>query len=319
MKVTKNELPEREIELTVELIDEDLNPFMERAYQKVGQQAKIDGFRKGKVPKSILNSYFGVEYIKNEAFNLGMPSIVQEAIVDNANESVGRPLVNIVSEDPLTLKINIGLEPKVTLDAYTEIRVPKESVTIPEEQIEAVITDLRWANSNWIPMERAVQNDDQITIDLIAKVGDKEVANQQDVIYLVTEHNNRPVEGFHAYLLDMVVNDTKTFTIPFPEEYEDKEVAGKECEFTVTLKDVKAKDLAELDDEFAKGIGDGFDSVDALREQIKNNLFENANTTAQREYENKILEELKNRATLEVSPILIDQETQAIIDNQAET
>ena len=195
LKVTKNELPEREIELTVELIDEDLNPFMDRAYQKVGQQAKIDGFRKGKVPKSILNSYFGVEYIKNEAFNLGMPSIVQEAIVDNANESVGRPLVNIVSEDPLTLKINIGLEPKVTLDAYTEIRVPKESVIISEEQIEAVITDLRWANSNWVPMERAVENDDQITIDLIAKVGDKEVANQQDVIYLVTEHNNRPVEG----------------------------------------------------------------------------------------------------------------------------
>ena len=143
LKVTRNELPEREIELTVELIDDDLDPFMDRAYQKVGQQAKIDGFRKGKVPKSILNSYFGVEYIKNEAFNIGMPSIVQNAIVDNADESVGRPLVNIVSEDPLTLKINIGLEPKVTLDAYREIRVPKEPVTIPEEQIEAVITDLR--------------------------------------------------------------------------------------------------------------------------------------------------------------------------------
>ena len=248
-----------------------------------------------------------------------MPSIVQNAIVDNADESVGRPLVNIVSEDPLTLKINIGLEPKVTLDAYREIRVPKEPVTIPEEQIEAVITDLRWANSNWVPMERPVANDDQITIDLIAKVEDKEVANQTDVVYLVTEHNNRPVEGFHAYLLDMVLNDTKTFTIPFPEEYEDKEVAGKECEFTVTLKDVKAKDLAELDDEFAKGIGDGFETVAELREQIKNNLFENANTTAQREYENKILEELKNRSTLEASQILIDQETQAIIDNQAET
>ena len=121
-------------------------------------------------------------------------------------------------------------------------------------------------------MERPVANDDQITIDLIAKVEDKEVANQTDVVYLVTEHNNRPVEGFHAYLLDMVLNDTKTFTIPFPEEYEDKEVAGKECEFTVTLKDVKAKDLAELDDEFAKGIGDGFDSVEALREQIKNTM-----------------------------------------------
>lgn len=319
LKVTRNELPEREIELTVELIDDDLDPFMDRAYQKVGQQAKIDGFRKGKVPKSILNSYFGVEYIKNEAFNIGMPSIVQNAIVDNADESVGRPLVNIVSEDPLTLKINIGLEPKVTLDAYREIRVPKEPVTIPEEQIEAVITDLRWANSNWVPMERPVANDDQITIDLIAKVEDKEVANQTDVVYLVTEHNNRPVEGFHAYLLDMVLNDTKTFTIPFPEEYEDKEVAGKECEFTVTLKDVKAKDLAELDDEFAKGIGDGFETVAELREQIKNNLFENANTTAQREYENKILEELKNRSTLEASQILIDQETQAIIDNQAET
>ncbi len=319
LKVTRNELPEREIELTVELIDDDLDPFMDRAYQKIGQQAKIDGFRKGKVPKSILNSYFGVEYIKNEAFNIGMPSIVQDAIVDNADESVGRPLVNIVSEDPLTLKINIGLEPKVTLDAYREIRVPKEPVAIPEEQIEAVITDLRWANSNWVPMERPVANDDQITIDLIAKVEDKEVANQTDVVYLVTEHNNRPVEGFHAYLLDMALNETKTFTIPFPEEYEDKEVAGKDCEFTVTLKDVKAKDLAELDDDFAKGVGDGFESVAALREQIKNNLFENANTTAQREYENKILEELKNRATLEVSPILVDQETQAIIDNQAET
>ena len=102
LKVTRNELPEREIELTVELIDDDLDPFMDRAYQKVGQQAKIDGFRKGKVPKSILNSYFGVEYIKNEAFNIGMPSIVQNAIVDNADESVGRPLVNIVSADPLT-------------------------------------------------------------------------------------------------------------------------------------------------------------------------------------------------------------------------
>ena len=86
----------------------------------------------------------------------------------------------------------------------------------------------------------------------------------------------------------IVPRNTKTFTIPFPEEYEDKEVAGKECEFTVTLKDVKAKDLAELDDEFAKGIGDGFETVAELREQIKNNLFENANTTAQREYENKI-------------------------------
>ena len=318
LKVTRNELPERELELTVELIDEDLNPFMGRAYQKIGQQAKIDGFRKGKIPQSILNSYFGIDYIKNEALNIGIPTIVQDAIINNADEGVGRPIVNIVSEDPITLKINISLEPKVTLNAYTEIRVAKEPVLIPDEQIEAVVTDLRWANSNWIPMERPVKDDDQIIIDLVAKVEEKEVANQKDVVYLVTEHNNRPVEGFHLYLLNMELNDTKTFSITFPEEYEDKEVSGKDCEFTVTLKDVKAKELAELDDEFVKGIGDGFETVVEFREQIKNNLFENASTTAQREYENKILEELKNRSTLEVSSLLIDQETQLIIDNQSE-
>ena len=165
LKVTRNELPERELELTVELIDEDLNPFMGRAYQKIGQQAKIDGFRKGKIPQSILNSYFGIDYIKNEALNIGIPTIVQDAIINNADEGVGRPIVNIVSEDPITLKINISLEPKVTLNAYTEIRVAKEPVLIPDEQIEAVVTDLRWANSNWIPMERPVKDDNQIILD----------------------------------------------------------------------------------------------------------------------------------------------------------
>ncbi|MEE8443174.1 MAG: trigger factor [Dehalococcoidia bacterium] len=319
MKITKEDLPQREVQLNIEVEEEDLEPYMEQAYRKRVQRVNIPGFRKGKAPRAIMERFIGREALQEDAVDLLVPKMVEQAVTKEEIEQGGVPSVEVVQEkpeDPLVLKATVPLMPEVTLDAYRDIRVQKEAVEVDEEQVVKILEQLRWDVAPWEPVERAVALKDQVTMDLRAEVGGREVAKQKGVEYFAAEDNPNPVPGFVGKLVGIEPGEAKEFTILVPGDHEDRTLAGQECKFNVTVQQVREKLLGELNDEFAKGVGEGYDSLDALRDNIRDDIRNRQEMVVRRKHEQSIVEELVTRTSIEMSPLLVEHEIEHLLADE---
>ena len=316
MKVTKEDLPEREVILTIELESEDLEPYLERAYRQVVQRTNIPGFRKGKAPRAIVARFVGPDVLQGEALDFLLPEAVNRAVEEENLEPGGRPSVEVVEEDPVILKATVPLLPLVKLDDYRAIRVDEESIEITKEQVQEVLEQLRRDQAPWEPADRAVVSGDQVVMDVRGELEDREILNQTGAVYLVVEENPNPVPGFAKELIGLMGGQEKEFSLTIPEENEDKELAGQQCTFHVVAREIKEKRLADLDDEFARGVGEGYDNLEALREKVRSDLQAQASQAARLRYEDKVVQEVLDRATVEASPLLVEHEIDHLLADE---
>lgn len=319
MKVTAEELPKREVLLNIEMDDEELDPYMERAFRRAAQQLNIPGFRKGKAPRVVVEPYVGRETLVDDALEILMPEALEKAVAQENLEQGGIPHVEIVTKEPVVFKATVPLMPKVILDAYREIRHPRESVSVSEEQLKETLVHLQWELAPWEPAERPVALEDRVTLDVRAVVDGREVTNQKGVIYMALADNPNPVAGFAQELVGMEQGQTKEFSITFPEGYEDAALVGQDCSFSVAVHEVKEKKLSDLDDEFAKGVGQGFDTLDALREDISSGIRTQEEEAARRRYEDAVIEQLAGRTTIELSDLIVDHEVEHLLFDEQES
>ena len=318
MKITREDLPKREVLLNIEVEPEDLAPYMQRAYQRVVQRVNIPGFRKGKAPRAVLERFVGHEALLDEAVDFLVPELVERAVQQEQIEQGGIPSVEVVQKDPITLKATVPLAPSVVLDAYRDIRIESEAVEVAEDEVETTLQRMRSELAPWEPVERAVAEGDQATLDVRAMVGNREVANQKSVVYSVSLDNPNPVPGFAQALIGAQAAARKEFTLPVPDDYADRKLAGGECLFQVVVHQVKEKRLAELNDEFAKGVADGYDTLEALREQIRSDIRAQKERDVRIRYQEKVVEELVARTKLELSPLLVEHEAAHLLADEQE-
>ena len=318
MKVGKEALPQREVVLNIEVEDGDLSPYLERAYQRLVQRANIPGFRKGKAPRAVVERFVGRDALVNEAMDFMVPELVDKAIAQEQVEQGDTPHVDVTQTEPIVLKATVPLVPTVVLDAYRDIRVTPEPVEVSEEHLGHILEDLRWAQASWEPVERPVAVGDQVTMDVRGTVGGKEATNQKSVVYLASEENPSPVPGFAQALAGAAPAGMTEFTLTLHEDYPDRRLAGQECMFQVTVHEVKEKRLSELDDEFAKGVGDGYDSLEALTAKIREDLLTRAQQAADSRYQDAVTEELVKRATLDISPLVVEHEVEHLLHDEQE-
>ena len=316
MKVTKEDLPQREVLLNIEVEEEDMGPYMDRAYRRVVQRVNIPGFRKGKAPRAVVENHVGHETLLDEAVDFLVPEVVEQAIAQEKLVQGGVPSVEVVQTDPVVLKATVPLVPDVVLDAYRDIRVPTETVDVTDEQVQEVLERLRWELAPWEPVDRTVSLDDQVTLDVRAEVGGREVTNQKGIVYLATEDNPSPVPGFAQALVGMEPGKSNEFTVNIPEDHQDRRLAGQECAFQVFVHQVKEKRPPELNDEFAKGVGDGYDTLEALKENVGNDIRTREEQVARRRYEDSVVDELVARTTLELSPLLVEHEIEHLLRDE---
>ncbi|MBF8299355.1 MAG: tig [Dehalococcoidia bacterium] len=316
MKVTVEQLPQRQVVLSIEAEPAEYEEGKHHAYQHIVANARVPGFRKGKAPMAMVERYTGKAAFLEETIQHLIPELTGKAIDDQKLEVVGSPNIEIVTTEPVVWKATVDLLPEVDLGSYKELRVPEEPVDATEDEIAASIEELRRNLAPWEPVLRPAQLGDLVTLDQVATEGGRVVGEDKDTQFEMVGGSNRPGPGFPEQLVGLSAGDSKEFDLVFPGEDSRREVAGKTVHFSVTIKDVKAKNLPTLDDEFAKSVGDDFDTFPQLRQRVQEQVVSAKQREARTALENRAVQALIDGASLAYSPGMVNHEAAHILEDQ---
>ena len=312
MQVTRELDSSTEVTLNISMDSEDEEPFINRSYRRLAGRVKIPGFRPGKAPRSIVESHLGRATLLQEALEFMIPESLDQVLREHEIRAFAEPQLEVLDLEPVSFKAVVPLEPEVDLGEFRSIQVSAPPVEIGEEDVTKVLEGLQYESAPWEPAERQVVFGDLVTINVKGTIAGEGAIDDEGVDYIPQLDNELPLKGFSVYLEGMTEGQEKDFTLAVPEEYPQESYAGKDCHFHVEVVAVKEKRLPELDDEFAKGVRDGFESMDALTEHIRQRLTDDGEATAQREIERTVLEEVKKQATIQASEIIYQREVDSI-------
>ncbi len=312
MKVTRDNASPIEVTLSVELATEDENPFIERSYRRVVSRLNIPGFRRGRAPRHIVESMMGRTALLQEALEFMVPETLDKVLQDEEVSAFGEPSIEVTELEPVSFTATVPLEPTVDLAGYRDIRVETEPVEVTDEEVDGVLDRVRDEQAIWEPVERAAEYGDRLNLDVLGTMDEETVVEDEDVEYIPNEENVLPFPGFAPNLVGLSEDDESEFTVTVPEDYPREQYAGKDIQFKVSVLSVKEKALPELDDEFAKSVGDGFDDLEALRDSIRESLTSQAESAARNDLEQKSLEALCDVAVVNASPLLFERELEAM-------
>ena len=318
MKVSTEKIPDSQILMTIEVEQERLDEARKKALRKLSPRAKVPGFRPGKAPANLVQQYFGDERILDEALDDLVPDIYREAVeADESIDPVARPRLVIETTDPLVVKATIPVRPTVELNDYTAVRVPIEEVTVDEARVDATLLTPRRRGATVWPAERGIQWRDVTLMHVEGAVGDESLIEPQEAEVQFTEERDVLFPGFEEAVLGTAKGEEVEFDIDVPEAITDERFAGKQVHFKVQIIEVKEEVLPELDEEFTKAIGEGFDSVEALRDRIRADIQKHEEEQRDNRYHDAILNDLTERATLEFPPVMLEVEIDRLLHDQA--
>ncbi len=318
MKVTTEERPQQEALLNIELEPDDVETYLERSYRKTVKRLNVPGFRKGKAPRRIIEQLYGREYLLNEALDFMLPEATNRALEESSLEVAGVPSIKLEQLDPPSFTATIPLTPKVDLGNYLSLRIPKERTRISKEQVANVVEQLRLDMAPWEPIDGSVAYGDLLNITVRGWAGEEEILSSERADYVVRERSRLPVLGFAEALVGAKSDQRLEFTIEVPEDEDNPQVAGKSCGFEVTVHDVKRKSLPPLDDEFAKGVGEGYETLAALRSKVEEDLTRQEEQASEARYQEQMLDAVLRNATIDFSPLLVDHEVEHQLHDHAE-
>jgi len=314
--VTQEGTVDHQTTLTIELDAQEEEKHLDRAYRKLVPRLDVPGFRKGKAPRRIVEQFMGREALLHEALDDMIPEVTGEAVEEEGLDVGDMPQVEVVDHDPVIIKAIVPLVPKVDLGDYRTLRVEQDPVEVEDEQIDRVVEQMRADSTPWSPVERPSKYGDMVTLNFHAYVEDELAGDQHDVNYILQEGNTAPVPGFAEAVLGVGPAEEKEFTISLPEEYQDTSVAGKDVRFEVTVSEIKAKELPELDDEFAKG--EGHDSMEALLQHVRGDIEVQAQRMADSRYQDKVMGSLLEVVEVEVAPIMVGHQLDHLVEEYQE-
>lgn len=316
MKVVQEELPERQLLLQVEVEPEALGESLDKAYRRLASRANIPGFRKGKAPRPMVERYLGRDTILDEAIEMFLPQAYRQALAEQEVEAFAAPQIELVQREPLIFKATVPLRPIVELGPYQGIRMPPVAVEVTDEEVEAVVEQLRAGLATWDPVERPADFQDRLQMDVTGTKDGEPYLQQEGFAFIPVEGSMMPVPGFGEALVGMGAGDEKEFSLSFPADHEDPRLAGSEFGFKVGVHQVHQRQLPPLDDEFAPKMGEEYQTVEALREAIRKQLHENKEAEAQRRLENEVLDRVAAEAAVEFPPILVQEEVAHIFRDE---
>ena len=316
MKVSSTELPPRQVSLEIEVDKDRLDRAMDEAYRRLAGRVDVPGFRRGKAPRSMVERMIGHDRIVEEALDQLVPAIVSEAIEQEKVEPYTRPRVESIEFDPLRLKAVVGLAPKVELGDYKgALRIDRDEPKVGETEIDGVIQRMRESYAQWAPVEREVKLGDRVGIDLKVTPDGREepLIDSKDAEYVVDPEGAQPAPGFAEVLVGMSPGSEKSSTLTMPEDYRDKDVAGKPAQFEVVLHWVKERELPELDDAFAQQVGD-YSDVTALRTAVEAQLRTSEEERVRDKLEEEAVNKLVEMSSIEYPPQLVEYQAQYMLD-----
>ncbi|MDP2663709.1 MAG: trigger factor [Dehalococcoidia bacterium] len=315
MQITTEKLEENQLLLNIQVEEEVIEKSMDQAYRRLVQRTNIPGFRRGKAPRSMVERFVGRTALLEDALERLLPDLAQKAMDEEGIKAVAKPRIEVVQVDPVIFKAVVPLPPTVELPDYRQIRVSRDEPVVSEEDVQKFLEGLRWDASPWEPAERPAKRDDLATVDIRAQEGDTQLFEREGVSLQISEETKEPAPGLAGRLTGMEKGARKDFRISYPADYPDQTWAGREADFQVHVTEIKEKRLPVLDDEFAKGIGDGYESLDALRQFVRGRMEERARLEAQNKLENEVVQALVAGATVEFPPVFAQQEAEILAND----
>jgi trigger factor len=323
LKTTVEELPESRVRVQAEVPAQEVQRRLAEAAGRMGRDLRMPGFRKGKVPAPVVIQRIGRDAVLDEAVRGSLSRWYVDAIDTAGIHPVGEPDVDLgdlpAEGEPLTFTIEIGVRPTATLGDVSTIEAPRREPAIADEQIDEQVDRLREQLGRLETVEKDAENGDYVVIDFkgsIAGEGDERdyFAGGEGRDHLLELGSGQFIPGFEEQLVGTKAGDEKVVEVTFPEDYGSApHLAGQPAQFEVTVNEVKAKQLPELDDDFATEAG-GFDTIAELREDIANRMRETEERQIEAEFREAALDAVVAKATVEVPDSLVEARSRELFD-----
>ena len=321
MKVTVENGENQQVTLTIEVEAAEVNKAVDQACKRLANRVSIPGFRKGKAPRLIVERHVGTDAVLQEAFDIVAPKALSKAFDEQKIDPVTRPSVDIETLEEgkdLVFKATVTPRPEVKLGDYKGLNVPKNEVNITDEDVEKQLKTFQDRQGKLVdaPEGAEVKDGDFTTLDFKGFVDGEAFDGGEGKDYPLQIGSNSFIPGFEDQLVGAKIGEERDVNVKFPEEYHAKELAGKDATFKCTIRSIKTKELPAIDDELAKKVSK-FETLDELKADIRKNLEENAERTAENDQKSAAIEMATNNITVDIPAVMIDNRVTAMIQEMA--
>ncbi|WP_270607996.1 trigger factor [Coprococcus sp. LG100-32] len=307
--------------LTIEVSAEELEKAIQGAYLKQRNKISVPGFRKGKVPRQMIEKMYGVGIFYEDAANALIPTAYGKAYDECELDIVSQPKVEVAQLEkgkPFIFTAEVAVKPEVTLGEYKGLSVDKVSNRVTAKEIDAKLEEEQKKNARTVVVEdRAVQDGDEVVLDFEGFVDGVAFEGGKGENYPLTIGSGSFIPGFEEQLIGAEAEKEVEVNVTFPEEYHSEDLAGKAAVFKCTVHEIKAKELPELDDEFAAEVSE-FDTLDAYKADIKAKIKEQKIADGNRKKEDQAVEKAVANATMEIPEAMIDTQVNQMAQDFAQ-
>lgn len=318
--VSSKKVETNKYELEVNVNAETFKDGIQKAYLKNVSKINVDGFRKGKAPRSIIEARYGKDFFYEEAVNLIYPDAYADAVKESGIEPVAHPEVEITSidENGFSFKAIVIVKPEVEVTSYKGLKATKKSVTVTVSNINEELEKMRERNGRMVSVEdRAAANGDNTLIDFEGFTDGVAFEGGKGENYPLTLGSNQFIPGFEDQIVGHNIGEEFDVNVTFPAEYQAKELAGKPAVFKVKINEIRTRELPELDDEFAKDVSD-FDTLDELKADIKAKLKEAKEKEATNDIENQLIDEVIKNMKADIPEVMYDNAVEGMVNDFAQ-
>ena len=315
MKATLISKENNRAKFTMDFTAEEFEAAVVKAYQDSKDKFNIDGFRKGKAPRSIIEKHFGEGVFFEDAINNLFQTAYPEALNELDLEVIDSPQADfseIGKGKPLTVTIDVAVYPVVEVKDYKGIEVEQVDPEVTEEDVDRDIEAMRKRNSRMVVADRPVENGDTVILDYAGFVGDEQFQGGTAENQELKIGSGMFIPGFEEQLIGVKAGESKDVVVTFPEEYQAKELAGKEAVFKCTVHEVKFEELPELDDEFAKDVSE-FDTLAELRDDARARILESVKLQCENEAKDKVIAQVYENNKIEAPATMVADEMDRMV------
>lgn len=321
MSLQVEKLEKNMVKLTIEAPAEEFEAAIQKAYLKNKGKMNVQGFRKGKAPRAIIEKLYGSSVFYEDAANIVIPDAYEKAAEESGLDIVSRPEIDVVQIEkgkPFIFTADVAVKPEVSLGDYKGLEVEKTELEVTEEEITAEIDKVRDQNSRVITIEdRPVADKDMTVIDFEGFVDGAPFEGGKAEDYSLTIGSHSFIDTFEEQLIGKSIGEEAEINVTFPAEYHAAELAGKPALFKVKIKEIKAKELPELDDEFAQDVSE-FDTLDEYKADIKATILVGKEKEAKTAKEDKVVEKIIENATMEIPDAMVETQVRQMSDDFAQ-
>ena len=319
MSLQVEKLEKNMAKLTIEVSADDLEKALQGAYMKQKNKISLPGFRKGKVPRQMIEKMYGAEIFYDDAANALIPKAYADAYDECELEIVSRPDIQVVQIEkgkPFIFTAEVATKPEVTLGEYKGLEVDKVSTRVTQKEVDAKIQEEAEKNARTVTVtDRGVQDGDEIILDFEGFVDGESFEGGKGENYPLTIGSGSFIPGFEDQLIGAEAEKELEVKVTFPEDYHAEDLKGKDAVFKCTVHEIKAKELPEIDDEFAKDVSDTCETLDDLKKEITERLKAERQEAADNAFEEKVLDAVIDGMKADIPAAMIDAQVDTIVQD----